>query len=64
LELNDIARRSCWWQSPVEARRDAVRFGAQVMAIGTDRDVEARDYLDVHALLAAGERTGTTNGVA
>jgi hypothetical protein len=41
LELDDVARRLCWWQSPVEARRDPIRFVAQVMAIGTDRDVEA-----------------------
>jgi hypothetical protein len=40
-ELDGIARRLCWWQSPVEARRDPVRFAAQVMALGTDRDVEA-----------------------
>ena len=38
--MDDIARRLCWWQSPAEARRDWVRFVAQVMALGTDRDVE------------------------
>jgi hypothetical protein len=38
--LDEVARRLCWWQSPAEARRDLVRFSAQVMALGTDRDVE------------------------
>ncbi|MCL4177923.1 MAG: hypothetical protein KJ072_09280 [Verrucomicrobia bacterium] len=39
-DLDEVARRLCWWQSPAEARRDVVRFAAQVMALGTDRDVE------------------------
>jgi hypothetical protein len=40
-QLEEIARRLCWWQPPAEAVRDPHRFVAQVMALGTDRDIDA-----------------------
>jgi hypothetical protein len=38
-ELAAVAERLFWWMSPADALRDEIRFVAQVMALGTDRDV-------------------------
>jgi len=37
--LEQVAERLFWWLSPQQALRDTHRFIAQVMALGTDRDV-------------------------
>jgi hypothetical protein len=37
--LAEIARKLVWWQAPEETLRDSVRFAAQVMTLGTWRDV-------------------------
>jgi hypothetical protein len=39
--LTEIARRLFWWMPPEEALKDPPRFVAQVMALGTDRDVQS-----------------------
>jgi hypothetical protein len=39
--LTEIARRRFWWMPPEEALKDPLRFVAQVMAMGTDRDVRS-----------------------
>jgi len=38
--LTGIAERLFWWMPPQEALKDQQRFVAQVMALGTDRDVK------------------------
>jgi hypothetical protein len=38
--LRAVARRLVWWQGSQDALADSPRFVAQVMALGTDRDVE------------------------
>jgi hypothetical protein len=38
--LEAVARRLVWWETPQAALQDRTRFIAQVMALGTDRDVE------------------------
>jgi hypothetical protein len=40
-ELEEVAQRLCWWRPPAEAIHDQHRFVAQVMALGTDRDIDA-----------------------
>lgn len=37
--LEQVAERLFWWQTPQQALADPHRFVAQVMALGTDRDV-------------------------
>jgi len=39
--IEQVAERLFWWQTPQQALRDSHRFAAQVMALGTDRDVAA-----------------------
>jgi hypothetical protein len=39
LSLEQVAARLVWWQTPSQALGDPLRFVAQVMALGTDRDV-------------------------
>ena len=38
-DLERVAERLFWWQTPKQALADSHRFVAQVMALGTDRDV-------------------------
>jgi hypothetical protein len=38
-DLVQVAERLFWWQTPQQALADPLRFVAQVMALGTDRDV-------------------------
>jgi hypothetical protein len=38
--LTEIAERLFWWRPPKDALEDQARFVAQVMALGTDRDVK------------------------
>jgi hypothetical protein len=38
-DLERVAERLFWWQTPKQAMADSHRFVAQVMALGTDRDV-------------------------
>lgn len=38
-DLERVAERLFWWQTPQQAWSDRHRFVAQVMALGTDRDV-------------------------
>ena len=38
-DLARVAERLFWWQTPQQALADVHRFVAQVMALGTDRDV-------------------------
>lgn len=38
-DLMRVARRLFWWMTPQAALADRHRFVAQVMALGTDRDV-------------------------
>ena len=42
-DLERVAERLFWWKSPQQALDDAHRFVAQVMALGTDRDVAATE---------------------
>ena len=42
-DLERVAERLFWWKSPQQALADAHRFVAQVMALGTDRDVAATE---------------------
>jgi hypothetical protein len=39
--LTEIAERLFWWIPPQNALEDQARFVAQVMALGTDRDVKS-----------------------
>jgi hypothetical protein len=39
--LTEIAERLFWWIPPQDALEDEARFVAQVMALGTDRDVKS-----------------------
>lgn len=39
--LTEIAERLFWWMPPQDALADPLRFVAQVMALGSDRDVQA-----------------------
>ena len=38
-DLDAVARRLFWWLPPEDALKDGNRFLAQVMALGTERDV-------------------------
>lgn len=40
-DLEEVAERLFWWKTPECALSDPHRFVAQVMALGTDRDVAA-----------------------
>ena len=56
--LRRITRKLFWWTTEDEALRDAVRFAAQVMTLGTWKDVQAvrkrlGDDLFVRALRVA-----------
>lgn len=39
-ELYRVARRLVWWRPPEEALHDRIRFAAQVMNLGTWRDIQ------------------------
>ncbi|MBI4026719.1 MAG: hypothetical protein HY360_17175 [Verrucomicrobia bacterium] len=38
-QLRQIAKKLFWWKSEAEALEDPIRFAAQVMTLGTWRDV-------------------------
>lgn len=41
--IETVAKRLFWWKTPEEALRDKTRFLAQVMALGTAKDIAAAE---------------------